>query len=237
MGSRRSALQARINRRAAVAGDHDPRWQRGWCRDGQPSSKHPLKRGPVSQAGSHSSLFDCSWIGCRDSKRLDVAAVPLPASWCAHCRRGLLQTPLHQEGRLHSPRRFPPDKSQRSSERLAPSLSPHGPPPRFGFATKTTASSRRSRIHPEPARPRNAPVVHRASSATHRLSASATRCHPGTPPIRPTPTAPQQAARASDGSTVIEGAGQAFSGQGSVGRACCVTPTRATARPGGFTPT
>lgn len=43
-----------------------------------------------------------------------------------------------------------------------------------GFATSDTASSRRSRSHPGTARPPIEPVLHRESSATYSLSASAT---------------------------------------------------------------
>lgn len=107
------------------------------------------------------------------------------------------QTPLS-----HFERRFRhPGAHHRSQERPAPCLTnvrnetPQGalpptspvarpkafalnrtlePPLLPGFATEVTASGGRSRLFPRAARLPRASVVHRASSATHRLSASAT---------------------------------------------------------------
>jgi hypothetical protein len=96
--------------------------------------------------------------------------------------------PRHTNRRgLDGPKRLTTDKSQRAPARLAPYRNPHEPPPRPGFATEETASSKRSQSHPGTARPSSTLVFHQVSSATCRLSASATRCHPGTPAPHPIP--------------------------------------------------
>jgi len=64
-----------------------------------------------------------------------------------------------------------PSSSRSGSRPTETRMSRHRTP---GFATSDTASSGRSRFHPGTARPRIEPVFHRESSATRRLSASAT---------------------------------------------------------------
>jgi hypothetical protein len=47
-----------------------PGWQRGWCRVGQPPSKHPPSRSPSVLGLPLSGLFGHLWDGCHDDRRL-----------------------------------------------------------------------------------------------------------------------------------------------------------------------
>jgi hypothetical protein len=47
-----------------------PGWQRGWCRVGQPPSKHPPFRSPSVLGLPLSGLFGHLWDGCLDDRRL-----------------------------------------------------------------------------------------------------------------------------------------------------------------------
>jgi hypothetical protein len=151
-----------------------PGWQRGWCRVGQPSSNHPPFRSPSVLGLPLSGLFGHLWDGCHDDRRLFLTSntasgipvrviearnAPHPVSPTSGTRRP--EAPYHRQVPSCAQWACALDRT------IEPPLLP-------GFATEATASGRRSRLYPRAARLPRAPVVHRASSATHRLSASAT---------------------------------------------------------------
>lgn len=162
-----------------------PGWQRGWCRDGQPPPSHPLLLRPVSRAFPRRLVRPP--LG-----RMPRRQAPLSRLERRYQHPGALvrsqdrNEPCLTKARgAATQRRLTTDKSHRSSTSLRPSN--RDEPPRVsGFATGAPASDGPSRLYPRIARLSGASAVRRVPSATRRLSASATRCHPSTPTPRST---------------------------------------------------
>lgn len=151
-----------------------PGWQRGWCRVGQPSPKHPPLRSPSVLGLPLSGLFGHLWDGCHGNRRLFVTSnaasgIPVRIIEARNAPHPVSPT----SGTERTEGALPPTSLVVRQRAYALSRTVE-PPLVSGLATERTASGRRSRLYPRTARLTRASVVHRASSATRRLSASAT---------------------------------------------------------------
>lgn len=179
------AHRSRNDRRPAVAGANDPNGSAVGAATASRCLRIHHEGGPVSWAYSRRGLFGPERDECNDNRRPILASpaasgipvrtskartVPIPTTPTAGTRRP--KAPYHRQVSTCLPE-------------LAHRVDSHEPPPNPGFAAMGTASGSGSRFYPRTARRQRASVVHRASSAHCRLPASAAKCHPSTPLIRP----------------------------------------------------
>jgi len=199
-----------------VADAPSPGWLRGWCRDGQPSSRHPPRGCPVSQDTIRCRLFGNTG---QDATTTDASCQlqrrPGIPAWSLQPRTDLSPaTPKAEPPRPEAPCHRQVPGSLR--EGFRPRRVPPEPPPLPGFATVEEASSRLSRPTPGPLDLRQRGLFTlplRPHAACRLLQLDVTRARPR---LAQAPSPTRQAELGWDSPATMGRTGQVSSGQGSM---------------------